>query len=231
MELTSRAPAIRSRRERPAKPALSREAIVEAAVRVFHEDGLSRVTLRRLATELDTGHASLYVYLRDTSDLHAEILDVQLAEVRTPNQGAEWRSALIALLIDYGRVLLAHPDLAAAAIRTRPEGPNSARIVETILQLLAAGGITGRTAAWGVDLLLQYPTAIAAEHAGTATEGIDEPDTARTAIDVRRHPLTAGAGEELGSGTPLERATWAVGVLIDGLHAQTTGHRRTQEQR
>src|ERR1022692_1858482 len=56
-----------SRRERPAKSALTREGIVAAAVGVMQAEGLDRVTMRRLAQELDTGAASLYVYVRNTA--------------------------------------------------------------------------------------------------------------------------------------------------------------------
>jgi AcrR family transcriptional regulator len=48
-----------SRRSRPAKPPLSREAIVATAVILLHTEGLERLTMRRLATALDTGAGSL----------------------------------------------------------------------------------------------------------------------------------------------------------------------------
>ncbi|MFD6620080.1 TetR family transcriptional regulator, partial [Streptomyces albidoflavus] len=52
-------PTPQSRRERPAKPALTREGIIDAAVLIMEEEGLQRVTMRRLAQALDTGPASL----------------------------------------------------------------------------------------------------------------------------------------------------------------------------
>ena len=38
-------------------------------------EGLEHVTMRRLAAELDTGPASLYVYVRNTAELHAAMLE------------------------------------------------------------------------------------------------------------------------------------------------------------
>ena len=70
-----------SRRERPAKPALTRAGIVAAAVAVMQAEGLDRVTMRRLAQELDTGAASLYVYVRNTAELHAAMLEELLGQV------------------------------------------------------------------------------------------------------------------------------------------------------
>ena len=51
----------RSRRERPAKQALTRQGIIDAAFVIMGEEGLGRVTMRRIAQALDTGPASLYV--------------------------------------------------------------------------------------------------------------------------------------------------------------------------
>ncbi|MFK4274211.1 TetR/AcrR family transcriptional regulator, partial [Streptomyces milbemycinicus] len=62
-------------RERPAKPALSRRWIVDTAVRIMRAEGLGKVTMRRLAQELDTGPSSLYVYVANTAELHAAVLD------------------------------------------------------------------------------------------------------------------------------------------------------------
>src|SRR6267154_655953 len=80
--MTTRARPVVSRRERPAKPALTREGIVAAAVGVMQAEGLDRVTMRRLAQELDTGPASLYVYVRNTAELHAAMLEQSVLVTR-----------------------------------------------------------------------------------------------------------------------------------------------------
>jgi AcrR family transcriptional regulator len=48
-----------SRRERPAKPPLSRAWIVSTTLDIVRREGLSKATMRRVAGELDTGPASL----------------------------------------------------------------------------------------------------------------------------------------------------------------------------
>ena len=85
--MTARPDTPRSRRERPAKPALTREGIVAAAVAVLRAEGLRKVTMRRLAEELDTGPASLYVYVRNAAELHAAILDELLGTVGPVSSG------------------------------------------------------------------------------------------------------------------------------------------------
>ncbi|RDG37391.1 TetR/AcrR family transcriptional regulator [Streptomyces corynorhini] len=213
----------RSRRERPAKPALSRAVIVAAAMEITRAEGLPKVTMRRLARALDTGPASLYVYVANTAALHAAILDEFLGTVEAPAEG-EWHERLEGLLGAYTAVLLAHPGLAASALVARPGGPRYLALLETLLRLLDEGGVSGGRAAWGVDALLLHATATAAEHAGRdgAEADADQDDwdaltRAVGAVDGRTHPRIAALGSALMSGTPHERLAWGFRTLINGI--------------
>lgn len=214
-----------SRRERPAKPALTRQGIVDAALVILRDEGMSKVTMRRIATALDTGPASLYVYVRDTEDLHAQILDTLLAPVATavPAEGS-WRDRLKALLASYRNVLFRHPEIARMALSTQPSGPNYMALGNAILGLLSEGGVSDRAAAWGLDLLLLYPTAVAVEHSTQKSSTQKAEDLTALAahiaiVDATRYPHIARLGDELLSGDGLDRASWAFDVLIDGILA------------
>ncbi|MGV9405796.1 TetR/AcrR family transcriptional regulator [Streptomyces sp. NPDC003667] len=208
----------RSRRERPAKPALSREGIVTAAVAILRAEGLRKVTMRRLAQELDTGPASLYVYVRNTDELHAAVLDELLGTVGPAPAGGDWRERLERVLTDCTRMLLAHPDLARSALTARPSGPHYLNLIETLLALLAEGGVPHDRAAWGVDLLLQHATATAAEHAGEKSPGDWQAlDSALRGASRDTHPHIAARAGQLLSGTPEARMSWAFRALIDGI--------------
>src|SRR5579871_3753564 len=124
MSTSSRSPM--SRRERPAKPALSREGIVATALLILRAEGLEKVTMRRLAQELDTGAASLYVYVRNVAELHGAMLDELLAAVdlHVDVQAADWQQQLITLLSSYIRVLFENPSLARSVLSLRPWGPH-----------------------------------------------------------------------------------------------------------
>src|SRR5260370_42089116 len=95
----------RSRRERPAKPALTRDGIITTAVEITRTEGLQKVTMRRLAQELDTGPASLYVYVSNTAELHAAVLDELLGTVASPPAEGDWRERLETVLTSYSDVL------------------------------------------------------------------------------------------------------------------------------
>ncbi|MGV9244717.1 TetR/AcrR family transcriptional regulator [Streptomyces sp. NPDC003710] len=224
--MTAHPPAPRSRRDRPAKPALTRDGIVDTAVALMRAEGLERVTMRRLAQELDTGPASLYVYVRNTAELHAAVLDRLLGEVDLSAAGAEgdWRERLVRLLTSYVDVLFAHPALARAALVARPAGEHYLDLVEAVLALLAEGGVPSARASWGLDLLLQYATASAAEHSaqGQTPRTKDDWDALTRALrdaSPDRHPQIAALGTTLLSGTGEERLAWGFQVLISGITA------------
>jgi AcrR family transcriptional regulator len=227
-----------SRRERPAKPALTREGIVAAAVGVMRAEGLERVTMRRLAQELDTGAASLYVYVRNTAELHAAMLEELLGQVDlSPVTAAgDWRERLIKVLWSYTRILFEQPGLAQSVLVTRPSGPAYLSLAEGILALLSAGGVAPDRAAWAVDLLLHFATSTAAEQgtrerAASAQDEQGARERAASAQDEENalaaalreapagtFPHIAALGlEELMSGPGPDRLTWGFRVLINGI--------------
>ncbi|MFF7445687.1 MULTISPECIES: TetR/AcrR family transcriptional regulator C-terminal domain-containing protein [unclassified Streptomyces] len=214
-----------SRRERPAKPALSLRWIVDTAVEIMRAEGLAKVTMRRLAQELDTGPASLYVYVANTAELHAAVLDTLLGEVDLSGTGAandDWREQLRAVLTSYTRMLFAHPQLARSALVARPSGENYLRLVERILELLSRSGAPRAQVAWGVDKLLQDATATAAEHATQDQEPTSGDDwnatvqALRTA-DATTHPAITAHMPVLISGSADDRMHWAFDVLVNGI--------------
>ncbi len=189
------------------------------------DEGLDRVTMRRLATELDTGPASLYVYVQNMAELHGAILDELLADLTLPDPdaaGVRWREELIGLLTAYTQVLLDQPGLARSILALRPSGPRYVRLIDTLLGLLHAGGVPVAQAAWGVDLLLQHGTATAAEHGvrREATEAQAEQDAFVEALNEAADgdcPNIARARHELFSGTGAQRLSWMFTAMIAGI--------------
>ena len=213
----------RSRRERPAKSALTRQGIIDAALTILRDEGLNKVTMRRIAAALDTGAASLYVYVRDTEDLHAQILDALLGSVAASLPvGGTWSARLAAALTRYMRTLFDYPDIARLTLFNWPTGPNYLAFVDLLLALLVEGGVPDRDAAWAVDLLLQFATATATEQgarkaSSRAAEELSALATAITRADVATYPQIARLGGELLSGSGATRFAWGLDVLIAGI--------------
>ena len=216
-----------SRRERPAKAALTREGIVAVALDILNEEGLEKVTMRAIAGRLDTGPASLYVYVRNTEDLHAQLLDALISGVpeaaaeRPGADAADWRGQLVRLLMTYTERLYSHPAIARLSLFARSNGPNSLRMADALLKLLRQGGVADASAAWAIDLMMHFATATAAEQSSDQHEDkiAATADSIEAADPVLYPNLAAIDPLLLFSGDGVERFTWAVNVLIDGVLA------------
>jgi AcrR family transcriptional regulator len=122
---------------------------------LFKNEGMSGMSMRKVAKALDTGPSSLYVYFTNLQELSVYVLDYGLRQVvlHDPVKG-RWKEDLYGALESYLMLLYELPGLAELSLTTIPMGDNSFRLTEYILNRLSEGGITSKSAAWGVDLFL-----------------------------------------------------------------------------
>jgi AcrR family transcriptional regulator len=221
----------RSTRDRPAKPPLSEDAVVDAALAILKSEGLGAVTMRRVAAALDTGAASLYVYVSGREGLLQAMLDRVTAsiELEAPDP-SRWRAQLHSLLQRMHRALLDHPGIAALTVEDPPTTETVLLLTENLLGILFAGGIDPQDAAWACDVLVLVVTAVAGEEDARRARGRNEGDRRELVDELRetfaglprdRFPLIAEHANEMVAGDAEERFRFAVDVVIDGVVART----------
>jgi AcrR family transcriptional regulator len=227
----------RSRRDRPAKAPLSRAVIVNAALALVKEDRLESVTLRNVAERLDTGPASLYVYVANRDDLLERMLDRVLSEVPAVTVDPKrWRQQLTDL---FGAVLDAlseYPGIAHVALGSLLTWPSALDLVENALALLRAGGISDQEAAWATDTLFLFTMASGVEHCiereRTPTEphhkspSVDYVGAAQelfTSLPADRYPNLSSMATVMTRGSDLERFIFGLNAIIDGARSGFAG--------
>jgi AcrR family transcriptional regulator len=221
----------RSTRDRPAKAPLSENAIVDAALAITQAEGVEAVTMRRVAAELDTGAASLYVYVRNRDQLLRAMLDraAGMVPLVTP-EPERWRDQVHDLLRGFREALEAYPGLASVLPGEPPTTENALAGAENLLGILLAGGIASQDAAWACDILNLIVTATAAEAdarraAGHTTDADRNDAVARmrdtfAGLPAERFPLIVGHASEFVAGGGDERFRFAVETFLDGLVAR-----------
>ncbi|MDR2674752.1 MAG: TetR/AcrR family transcriptional regulator [Opitutaceae bacterium] len=209
-----------SRRARPAKAPLSVEAIVTAALEIMAREGLDGLGMRKIAAALDTGPASLYVYVDDLDSLLSLMLDRALLKVTVPAPSrGDWRKRLSIILFSYTKVLMSMRGLGQLTLTTVSTGPGAMRMLEAILALLREGGVGDDRAAWAADTLLLQFSAIAAEqdaHRHHAPIVIGSVKQALEALPAETYPNIHALWEKLLAGSPRVRIRWTLDVLING---------------
>jgi AcrR family transcriptional regulator len=224
-------PRPRSTRDRPAKPPLSEEAILDVALRIVRAEGLEAVTMRRLAAELDTGPASLYVYFKGREELRNGMLDRVAGSVALESpEPARWRDQVHRLLRSLLAAMEAHPGIANVAVANPPIGEATLLVAENLLALLLAGGVRPQDAAWSCDILPLITTASAVETAAYQERGLDTTAHETQIVDqltdvfstlsAARFPNITTHIAELTSGDGAQRFDFAVDVILDGLMAR-----------
>ncbi|WP_225850063.1 TetR/AcrR family transcriptional regulator [Streptomyces sp. HPF1205] len=233
----------RGPRRPPRKRApLSKDLIVETALRVVVAEGLDAVTVRRVAEELDTGSASLYTHISGKEELLELVLDLAAAEVTVPRADPDrWIEQVRDVAREYYRVLCAHNDVARVALGAIPTGPNMLRVTEGLLGIMIGAGIPVRTAAWSIDRLLLYVAGDAYQGAlllahrppeqpvhEFATRFLGDLRDFYASLPADRFPHTSGNAGTLTQGGGDERFEFGLTLLLDGI-ARAAAAQRTAD--
>jgi AcrR family transcriptional regulator len=217
-----------SRRSR-ARPALSRETIVDAALRVLDRDGAAGFSMRRLAQELGSGAGAVYWHVENKEQLLRLVFDRVIGELPLPELDPDrWEEQVKQAGRDARELMRRHPGIAQLSFGRIPLGPNAIRYLEWQLSLLRAGGLSDEVAAFAGDLFGLYLGAFAYEESlGLSTPG-DQADVADFIGEMReyfaslpadRFPNIAALAVELTSGDADDRFEFGLDVLVAGLVA------------
>jgi AcrR family transcriptional regulator len=218
-----------SRRARPAKAALSRELIVDTALELLRSEGYEATSMRRVAQALDTGPASLYVYVANRDELLDLMLDRAISELSVPEPDpARWREQLKELMHAQTRLLTVdYPGLTRLAMATIPTGPGALAVAESMVALMRAGGMSDQAAGYACDLINLYVQAQALEmalfleRAGNSEEKMyeffGEVHERFAQLSPERYPHLSAIRTLITAGNGDERFDLGLDVLINGL--------------
>lgn len=120
-------------RRSPRRQAPSVDRIVQAAVAIADAEGLPAVSMRRVASDLGSGTASLYRYIDSRDDLVALMIDAVHGETEAPALTGDWRADIIAVAHFMRDVLLRHPWTGPERIGRPGLGPNALLLHDTAL--------------------------------------------------------------------------------------------------
>ena len=187
--------------------------------------------MRRVASALDTGAASLYVYVSGREGLFQAMLDRVTATVELePPDPSRWRAQLHSLLLRLGEALVAHPGIAAITLADPPTTEAVLLLTENLLGILLAGGLDPQDAAWVCDILVSLVTASAREDDVRRPRGRSDDADRREQVDELyqtfaglppdRFPLLAAHASQMVAGNGDERFRFAIDVVIDGVVAR-----------
>ncbi|MBU3864208.1 TetR/AcrR family transcriptional regulator [Streptomyces sp. 4503] len=209
------------------KTPITVERIIDAALQAVEAGGFEDLTMRRVATRLGTGPASLYAHVRNRAELGDLLIGRLCSQVALPAPDpACWREQFMEVCAQLRDQFLRYPGIAQAALTVVPADLATLRVGEGMLAILLASGAPAQQAAWAGDAAFLYITGYCLEAAAARRQGedVDGRVIDRAEIEERLRmlppdlfPHTVTHARELTSGTGHDRFTFTLTLLLQGL--------------
>jgi TetR/AcrR family tetracycline transcriptional repressor len=145
---------------------LTRDAVVDRALRLADADGLETLTIRKLAAELGVTPMALYWHFRSKDELLEGLAERVWSEIAIDvDAAAPWPAQLRGLLESLLGVLRAHPSAAGLLLQSDKQNESALRATEVTLDVLRGAGFDpkhaseiARSTLWtGLMLVMSEP--------------------------------------------------------------------------
>jgi AcrR family transcriptional regulator len=226
-------PPWRVARKPSSRAPLTRQAIVDAALRVLDSDGMDGLSMRRVGEELGAGAASIYWHVRNKDELLQLVFERVMEEAELPPPDpSRWQEQLAALSVQMRAILTRHRDVARISLGRAPIGPGVAVFTEWMFTLLKPVGIPDKVIAYLGDFFGLYVGAFAFEESlGTdAFDSQGQPpgqflemikDYMRS-LPEDRFPYTRQAADLIFADDRDDRYAFGIDLMIRGLQTFAT---------
>jgi AcrR family transcriptional regulator len=141
-----------SRRRKP----LTRERVLQTAVRRADESGIESLSMRKLGQELGVEAMALYHHFANKDDLVDGMVDLVFGEIELPASTGNWRTAMRGRAIAVRDALLRHRWAIGLMESRRRPGIANLRHHDAVIGSLRAGGFDIAMAAHAYSLLDSY---------------------------------------------------------------------------
>lgn len=150
---------------------LSRERVLEAAVRFVDREGLDALSMRKLGAELGVEAMSLYNHVPNKAALLDGMVEVLLGRLEVPPESEDWEERVRRGFGAFRRLAHEHPNVFPVFVLRSPDTMDGLWLVEEFLGAFQEVGFDLETALHAFRVLYSYTIGYAmAEIRGFALE-------------------------------------------------------------
>jgi TetR/AcrR family transcriptional regulator, tetracycline repressor protein len=171
---------------------ISREDIIDAAVRIVEAGGYEEMSIRSLAADLGVAPMSLYRHIADKDDLLEEVVDRLLAQVWRPVAGEDdWQAWVTEAAANLRHFLVTQPAALHVYLRHPVVSPSAIERMDAVMGVLRRTGLDEATARSAYGALHTYTIGFSALEASRAQQVSGSGDTSSLAHQLAAY-TTAG---------------------------------------
>src|ERR1700690_819560 len=137
----------------PRRVPLSRERVLEAAIKLADQGGLESLSMRKLGQEFGVEAMALYYHFANKDEVIDGIVDIVFSEIELPTDGVDWKTAMRQRAISMRDVLLRHRWAIDLMESRRGAGPANLRHHDAVIGSLRAAGFDSTMVARAYSLL------------------------------------------------------------------------------
>lgn len=206
------------------KVTLSQEGIFRAALALVDAEGLEALTMRRLAADLGVATMSLYGHVPNKDDLLTGVVNLATAEIRLPEPGTAPWDALRAVIREFRRVALVHPNLVPLIVRQPPTGAAGLLTLEAALDAMRRAGLAPAEAVRAYRVTASYAIGFVSLECGGYFEPVDPSAGEHVApVDAGALPRIVEMASELAAWDAAEEFEAGLDILIGVLSRPAAG--------
>ena len=206
--------------------------IADAGVKIADSEGLSAVSMRRLATEVGFTTMALYRYVQSKSEVLALIMDRAYGSPASLSAGLDWRSQLAAWATANRDAIARHPWVLDIRITEPPLGPNQIGWMEVGLAAMADTVLTEQdklSALLLVDVYVRGQSQLALQLTSPDSGTVDAGElwgrrllvlTANEPLPHLRAALLSGALNDEGEDFAVDEFAFGLDSVLDGIEAR-----------
>jgi AcrR family transcriptional regulator len=216
--------------QRRARPRLSRDRVLEAAVALADVHGIEALSMRKLGEQLGVEAMSLYKHVANKDDLLDAMVDSVFAEIDLAVGQADWRASVRARAVSVRAVLARHAwAVPLMQSRTNP-GPSTLTHLDALIGVLRRAGFSVVLTAHALSALDAYVYGFAMQERALPF------DTEQRSTEVVQHILTAVPADRWPHLVELSREhvlqpgydygqefEWGLDLVLDGLEQARSG--------
>jgi AcrR family transcriptional regulator len=140
----------------PRRVPLSRERVLDAAIKLADQGGLESLSMRKLGQELGVEAMAVYYHFANKDEVIDGIVDIVFSQIDLPASGADWKTAMRQRAISLRDVLLRHRWAIGLMESRRKPGPANLRHHDVVIGSLRSAGLDMPTIAHAYSLVDSY---------------------------------------------------------------------------